>query len=89
MRLITPPPDGPNSTDAPLRMTENSLIDSWESASGARPSADPNVPPKNPLSKSMPSSVVFVLIPRWPETRTVPRLSGSLRVSGVRRTRSW
>ena len=65
------------------------LIDSWEIASGARPSADPKAPPKNPLSKSTPSSVVLVLMPRCPETRTVPRPSGSLRVSGVRRIRSW
>src|SRR5256885_5711822 len=31
---------------SPLVMTVNSLIDSWEMESGARPSAPPTVPPK-------------------------------------------
>ena len=41
-----PPPERPNSTEAPLVMTLNSLMDSSEMESGARPSADPTLPPK-------------------------------------------
>ena len=43
--LTKPPPERPNSAEAPLVITENSLIDSWEMESGARPSAPPTVPP--------------------------------------------
>ena len=67
MTLTTPPPFRPNSTDAPFVMTLISLIDSSDIASGARPSAAPTVPPKNGLLKSVPSTVTFVLRPRWPE----------------------
>ncbi len=56
MTLTKPPPERPNSTEAPLVMTENSLIDSWEIDSGARPSAPPTVPPKKALLKSTPST---------------------------------
>ena len=45
MTLTTPPPDLPNSTEAPFVMTVSSLIDSWEIESGARPSAPPTWPP--------------------------------------------
>ena len=84
--LTKPPPERPNSTEAPLVMTENSLIDSCETDSGARPSAPPTVPPKKALLKSTPSMVTLVLMPRWPEIARLPR-SLSKRVCGVNRTR--
>ncbi len=67
-------------------MTVNSLIDSSETASGARPSAPPIVPPKKALLKSTPSIVTLVLMPRWPEIAMLPR-SLSKRVCGVSSTR--
>ncbi len=85
MTLTKPPPERPNSAEAPLVITENSLIDSWEIDSGARPSAAPVVPPKKALLKSTPSTVMLVLMPRWPEMERLPR-SESVRVSGVSST---
>jgi len=49
MTFTNPPPERPSSAEAPLVITENSLMDSWEMDSGARPSAVPYCPPKNAL----------------------------------------
>ncbi len=49
MTFTKPPPERPNSTDAPFWMTWNSRTDSCDTVNGARPSAEPSPdePPKN------------------------------------------
>ncbi len=48
----------------------------------------PRIPPKNGWLKSAPSTLMFELIPRWPEKESCPR-DGSTCTVGVSVMKSW